>query len=83
MRQTVPDRKKVIRISPLFLIVSPAVGTMFAQPVPDTVNGRVLDGTGGAIMGATVTVTDAQGNTRTVATNAPGRYVFRDLPPGP
>ena len=82
MKRRFPDGKRLFLISVLFLALSPAVRTIFAQQVPDTVNGRVVDGTGGAIVGATVRVTDAEGNTKTVTTNATGSYAFSDLPPG-
>lgn len=82
MKQIFPDCKKLFRIAVWFLTVSPAVGTPLAQQVPDRVSGRVVDATGGAIAGATVTVTDAQGNPTTVTTNSTGSYIFMDLPPG-
>jgi hypothetical protein len=48
----------------------------------ETMRGRVVDATGGALPGATVTLTDVRQNTETVATDATGTYVFRRLAPG-
>jgi hypothetical protein len=69
-----------------------AAGTVLAQQATDaergrsaraeTLRGRVIDATGGALPGATVTVTDAEGSTETVAADATGTYVFRGLAPG-
>ena len=69
-----------------------AASTVFAQQATDaegprrgrveTVRGRVIDATGGALPAATVTVTDAGERTETVATDATGTYVFRSLAPG-
>ncbi|MBI3262113.1 MAG: TonB-dependent receptor [Acidobacteria bacterium] len=69
-----------------------AVGTALAQEATDTrgardgraetVRGRVIDATGGALPGAAVTLTDATGNAETVATDATGTYVFSRLAPG-
>ncbi len=71
-----------------------AVGTVVAQEATDTtgarregagigiVRGRVIDATGGALPGATVTLTDVRATTVTVAADATGTYVFRGLAPG-
>ena len=48
-----------------------------------TLSGTILDSTGGALPGVTVTVTNADTNlVRTAVTNAEGRYVLAALPPG-
>lgn len=76
-----PD--EVLRVSGFLLTSVLAVGTVLAQqPTDATLRGRVIDGTGGAIPGATVTVTDVQENTKTLATDATGTYVLRGLAPG-
>ncbi|MBI2832892.1 MAG: carboxypeptidase regulatory-like domain-containing protein [Acidobacteria bacterium] len=60
-----------------------AAGTVAAQQATSaTLSGRVIDGTGGAIPGATVMLTDAQENSKTIATDATGTYAFRGLAPG-
>lgn len=84
--------QKGFRLSAFLLAPALAVGTVLAQQVTDptgarragagTVRGRVIDATGGALPGATVTVTDARENTETVATDATGTYVFSSLAPG-
>lgn len=53
-----------------------------ASETVSTVRGRVLDATGGALPGATVTLTDARATTVTVAADETGTYVFRSLAPG-
>jgi hypothetical protein len=48
-----------------------------------TLSGTILDSTGGALPGVTVTVTNADTNlVRTSVTDAEGRYVLAALPPG-
>ena len=54
----------------------------FAQQRQATLRGLVADQLGGAIVGATVTLTDASGQKRTAVTNAEGLYTFSALPPG-
>ncbi|HEX8137608.1 MAG TPA: carboxypeptidase regulatory-like domain-containing protein [Pyrinomonadaceae bacterium] len=44
--------------------------------------GRIVDELGGVIVGASVTVTDAQGLERTTVTNGEGAYVIAGLAPG-
>lgn len=60
------------------------VFSAFAQDLDEvTITGRILDSTGLAVVGATVTVTDqGSGATRTVTTNEDGRYRFIELRPG-
>ena len=56
---------------------------MVSQDVQGTIRGTVLDQTGGAIVGATVTVTDvARGVTRTLTTDDAGEYLANNLTPG-
>ena len=55
----------------------------FAQDVSGTIRGAVLDQTGGAVAGATVTVTDvARGVSRTLTTDDTGQYLANNLTPG-
>src|SRR5271157_2140265 len=68
---------------PLFCAL--AIGTSFAfgQIGTTSVRGTVVDKSGGAIVGATVTLTNAaQGLTRTSPTSSSGAYEFRGIPPG-
>ena len=78
------------RLSAFLLVPVLAVTTALAQQVTDaggprraeTVRGRVIDATGGALPGATVTLADVRGDMDAVATDATGTYVFRRLAPG-
>ena len=60
--------------------------TAFAQAVNVTsgsMNGRVIDSSGGALPGVTVTATNADtGLTRTVVSEQDGAYLISLLPPG-
>jgi hypothetical protein len=63
----------------VFLICSP----LFSQSSQGTIQGSVFDQSGGAIAGATVTVTDvARGLVRTLTTDSAGEYVAQNLNPG-
>jgi len=56
---------------------------IFSQGSTGRVNGTVVDQTGGAILGATVTVTDVQrGTSRTLTTDNAGAYFAPNLLPG-
>src|SRR6185503_19707936 len=55
----------------------------FAQSATGTITGTVVDGTGAALPGATVNVTEvATGSVRTVTTDDAGRFRFAALNPG-
>jgi hypothetical protein len=57
--------------------------SMFGQAVNGTVIGTVTDSTGAVVMGAKVTLTEANTNaSRKGQTNESGNFVFPDLPPG-
>lgn len=63
----------------LFLICFPA----FSQTSQGTIQGAVLDQSGGAVAGAMVSVTDvARGNTRSLVADDAGQYVAASLNPG-
>ena len=51
-------------------------------PTTASVGGRALDGSGRAIKGVTVTLTAADGATRTAVTGSTGSYVFGEVPLG-
>src|SRR5687767_11758309 len=54
-----------------------------AQSATGTITGTVVDGTGAALPGATVNVTEAgTGTVRTVTTDEEGRFRFAALNPG-
>src|SRR5262245_13819192 len=55
-----------------------------AQTTGGSLSGTVRDGTGGVLPGVTVTITNVDtARTRTLVTDAGGRYDAPDLPPGP
>jgi len=64
------------------LITSPAV--LFSQMAgTGQIEGTVTDRSGGAVVGATVTLVDSETNiARTATTNDAGRYVFSNVAPG-
>ena len=72
----------------LFLVVAVLVAsgiTAWAQGAANTgtVQGTIADQQGAVVVGATVTLTDVGTKTsRTTTTNASGRYIFVDVPPG-
>ncbi|MBV9494307.1 MAG: carboxypeptidase regulatory-like domain-containing protein, partial [Acidobacteria bacterium] len=58
-------------------------GAAFAQSTGGNLSGRVLDESGGALPGVTVTATnDATGFNRTVVTGSDGSYRLQSLPAG-
>lgn len=60
-------------------LAGPAAYAQFGS----SLSGTVLDSSGAAIQGATVTLTSkATGQKRTVVTNGTGAYTFSELPPG-
>ena len=55
----------------------------FSQDVQGSIRGAVLDQSGGAVAGATVSVLDlARGTTRTLTTDDAGQYLATNLTPG-
>jgi len=64
------------------LVLCPSVGQLMAQTETGQIVGTVLDPTGAAIPGATVTVTSvATGAQRTETSSATGGFVFANLQP--
>jgi Carboxypeptidase regulatory-like domain/TonB dependent receptor len=57
-------------------------GLVFAQQRAGSLRGQVLDELGGAIVGASVTVTDSKGVEKSVVTNNSGTYTVSGLAPG-
>ena len=67
----------------VFVLASLSI-TLAAQSAGGSLSGTVKDGTGGVLPGVTVTVTNANTSlTRALVTDAGGRYLAPDLPPGP
>jgi hypothetical protein len=66
----------------ILLVLSPSA--LFSQMAgTGQIDGTVTDKSGGAIAGATVTLTDTQTNiARTATTNDSGRYIFASVAPG-
>src|SRR5437660_1710688 len=66
----------------LLLILILCAGAAFGQQRTATLKGQIADEFGGVIVGATVTVVDANGVEKTVTTNSDGAYVLNGLAPG-
>jgi hypothetical protein len=67
----------------LVMILGPAAGTGWAQITRATIGGMVMDPTGAAIPGATVTATNLGTNEkRTAVSSARGNYTLTELDPG-
>src|SRR5881227_3390741 len=73
-------RRLLICVAAMILIAAFSTST-FAQ-ARASLRGVVSDEFGAAIVGATVTLTDASGAAKTATTNADGAYVFNGLAPG-
>src|SRR5258705_4363728 len=64
------------------LILLASASIAFGQPGKATLKGQVSDEFGGVIVGATVTVTDAKGVSKTATTNDGGNYSIAGLAAG-
>jgi len=64
------------------LVLSLAASTLFAQQNRASVRGLITDELGAVIIGASVTLTDAGGQTKGTLTNNEGLYQFNALAPG-
>src|SRR5712691_8847138 len=73
-------RRLLICVAAMILIAAFSTST-FAQ-ARASVRGVISDEFGAAIVGATVSLTDASGAAKTATTNADGAYVFNGLAPG-
>ncbi len=70
-------------VTALFLAVCVPATARGQAASTGTIAGQVTDSSGGAISGATVTLTDVATNVeRTTTTNDTGRYLFVDVAPG-
>ena len=71
------------RIRGLLLVVALSAASLSAQVVTGAITGRITDTTGAVIPGATVQVQNVEtGLSRSVQSDAGGRYVVRNLPVG-
>lgn len=67
----------------LLVVILVVVAGVVAQVTTAAVNGRVVDGQGNVVAGATVTATNkGTGQTRTAVANADGEFVLSELPAG-
>ena len=75
--------KMVMRLLSVSLGLSLLCAPILAQQSTGRILGSITDQSGGAVVGATVTVTDTQrGTTRSLTTNDAGEYNAPDLTPG-
>jgi len=66
----------------LLLVLATSTGALAQQSAASGILGQVLDSSGAAVPGATVTVTNAGTNAqRTATSDAEGRFSFPSLPP--
>ncbi|MGA9994425.1 MAG: TonB-dependent receptor, partial [Pyrinomonadaceae bacterium] len=75
-------QKIIGRTFTLALVLFLTVFSALAQQTTGTLRGQVVDEFGGAIVGATVTATDASGAAKTATTNNEGNYTLAGLAPG-
>ncbi len=75
--------KRALALSGLVIALLFVCTNLFSQTTQGTIQGAVLDQSGGAIAGATVTVIDvARGISRALTTDGAGQYIANDLTPG-
>jgi Carboxypeptidase regulatory-like domain len=74
--------KSIAIILGLALLLSASFAPALAQQATGTLRGKIVDELGGAIVGASVTATDASGVERTATTNGEGIYLIGGLAPG-
>ncbi|MGH9960934.1 MAG: carboxypeptidase-like regulatory domain-containing protein, partial [Pyrinomonadaceae bacterium] len=63
-------------------VVVLSVALALAQQGRESLRGTIKDELGASIVGATVTITDAAGTTKTTVTNGEGVYTVSGLAPG-
>src|SRR5262245_25035233 len=78
------SKRVALLLAALFCFFAVAPSALFAQTASTgTVAGTVTDPSGGAVVGATITLADnATGSSRTAVTNETGRYILVDIPSG-
>src|SRR5204863_7563807 len=77
-----PTRTLPCKMFSTILIVLMVAILAVAQQARGTLRGLITDELGGAIVGATVTLTDASGAQKKTTTNGEGVYAFTGLAPG-
>jgi len=79
------SKRVALLLAALFCMFAVTPAALLAQSTSaGSVGGLVTDASGGAVAGATITLTDkATGTPRTTISNQSGRYNFADVPPGP
>ena len=77
-----PAASLLQRIFAISLILFVSALVSFPQQGRATLRGVITDELGAAIVGATVTLTDANGQAKTAQTNGDGVYLFSALAPG-
>ncbi len=75
-------QKLPARLFALALTFALCACNLFAQQATGNLRGQVTDQLGGIIIGATVTITDAGGITKTATTNDEGNYAISGIAPG-
>ena len=77
------NQKRIVSLTGAMAVLFFMSIPLFSQSSQGTMQGRVFDQSGGAIAGATVTVTDvARGITRNLIVDEAGQYVAASLNPG-
>ena len=66
----------------LTLVITVAASPAFSQQNSAALRGRISDELNASIVGASVTITDGNGQTKTTVSNNEGTYVFSGLAPG-
>ena len=66
----------------LTLVITVAASPAFSQQNSAALRGRISDELNASIVGASVTITDAKGQTKTTVSSNEGTYVFSGLAPG-
>ena len=74
--------KLLLRLLRATLVVAVTVVATLGQQNRASLRGLISDEQGGAIVGATVSITEAGGQAKTTVSNGEGIYVFNGLPPG-
>jgi Carboxypeptidase regulatory-like domain len=78
------SKRVALLLAALFCLFAVTPSALFSQTAgAGTVAGTVSDPSGGAVVGAAITLTDTStGSTRTAVTNDTGRYILVDIPAG-
>jgi hypothetical protein len=73
---------KALRVFAMASVSAVLIVNGFAQTGTTSVSGTIKDGQGNVVPGATVTLSSAQGASRTATSNSAGAYSFPSLSPG-